>query len=121
MIEDYEGVRDGEVGFGNVQVVFGGIGEAFEVTYGVVGEISHRSPYEGWQVRERGHGFFAHDLGQAPERVSGGNLPYAVGVNHRIETVPVGERALGVEAEERVAAEPLGRLGALQQEDSILP
>src|ERR671910_969206 len=69
---------------------------------------------------KRGYALLTDDLGQAPERIPCWNLPHTVRVDDRVETVSIGERAFGVEAEEGVAAEPLGRLCALQQEYRVL-
>ena len=46
VVEDDQGVSNREAGLGDVEVVFWGVGEAFEITHGVVGEVPYGAPHE---------------------------------------------------------------------------
>jgi hypothetical protein len=120
VVEDDEGVGDGEEGLGHTQVVGRGGGELLQVADGVVGEEPDRAADEGREIRERGDALLAHDPGEPSERVGRRHLAHPIGVDHRVDAVAVRERPLRIESHKRVATEALGGLGALQQKDRVL-
>jgi hypothetical protein len=63
VVEDNEGVCDGEEGFGDAEVVGWGVRELLEVADGVVGEEADRAADEGREVRQGGYALLAQDLG----------------------------------------------------------
>jgi hypothetical protein len=98
VVEDDEGVGDGEEGLGDAEIVRRGVGELLQVAYGVVGEEADGAAYEGREVRQGRHALLAQDLGEPPERVGRRYLAHPVGVHDGKDAIPVGERPLRVEA-----------------------
>jgi hypothetical protein len=46
VVEDDQGVRNGEAGLGDGEIVCWGVGKVFEITHGVVGEVPHGAAHE---------------------------------------------------------------------------